>query len=360
MNTPSLRLRPLAAAILCSLLAPALFAQTATTTPVGFITRTIPVAVDANTPSNTTISVPLYATPDYVSTVASLDSATQFTMTGAAWTPGAYATTAAPRLVRVKASTAVPANIGKYFLVSGNTANQLTVTLPVNVGNVNTAISVGDSCEVVPANTLGSVFGTAATTPPQLKAGLTTDDADDVLIWDGTTFVTYFWTGNVGSPANIWKKTGNLDKSGTVIYPDEAVFVIHRDTAAAVTLTLMGTVPSTAEQTVIAASGSTFISNRFPVDVTLGTVAVPTMPALNLQNIAGWIGGATSDVADNVFIWNAGLGTWDTYFWTGSGGIWKKTGNLDRSNTVIPAGTGIFISHGASALTLSQALPYTP
>ena len=352
MNTPSLRFRPLAAAILCSLIAPALFAQTATTTPVGFITRTVPAAVDSNTPSNTTVSIPLYSTPDYVSTVASLDSATQLTLTGTGWTAGQLGDASTPRLVRVKASTAVPANVGKFFLVSSytvSTTNQLTVTLPAGVANINTAVSVGDSCEVVPANTLGSVFGTVAK-PPVLTGGATPDVADNVLIWSGTGWDPYFWTGA------IWKKTGGIDRSNTVLYPDETVFVIRRDVTSSATLTLMGTVPSTAEQTVIAPSGSTFLSNRFPVDMTLGTVPTPTMPALNLQNIPGWVAGATPDVADNVYIWS-GTG-WDPYFWTGT--IWKKTGGIDRSSTVIPAGTGVFITHGGPALTLVQALPYTP
>ena len=352
MKASSRSIRPLATALACTILAsllPALHAQTtATTTPVGFITRTIPAAVDAATPSNTTVSIPLYATADYVSTVATIDSPTQFTLTGAAWTVGQYASTAAPRLARVKASTTA-AHVGVFFLVSANTTNQLTVTLPAGVADVNTVLSVGDSCEVVPANTLGSVFGTVAN-PPVLTGGATPDVADNVYVWSGTGWDPYFWNGT------IWKKTGGIDRSGTVLYPDEAVFVIRRDTASAATLTLMGTVPSTSEQTAIAGSGSTFLSNRFPVDMTLGTVPTPTMPALNLQNLPGWVGGATPDVADSVYIWS-GTG-WDPYFWTGT--IWKKTGNLDRSNTVITAGTGVFVTHAGAALTLTQALPYTP
>ena len=352
MNTPSLRLRPLAAAILCSLIAPALFAQTATTTPVGFVTVTIPAATDASTPSNTVVSVPLYGTADYVSTVATIDSTTQFTMTGAAWIAGAYANASAPRLVRVKTSTTA-AHVGRFFLISGNTVNQLTVTLPVTVTDVATTLSVGDSCEIVPANTLGSVFGTAAT-PPTLTGGTSPNVADNVLIFDGTTWQTYFWTGATGSPVNIWKKTGPLDRSSTVIFPDEAVFVIRRDITAAATVTLMGTVPSTAEQTDIAAAGSTFLSNRFPVDATLG--------GLGLQSLPSWVAGASPTTADNVLIFDGT--TWQTYFWTGAVGspvnIWKKTGPLDRSSTPIPTGTGVFIIHAGAAAALTQTLPYVP
>ena len=360
MKISSLQFRALSVAILCAI-APVSPAQTtATTTPVGFVTRTIPAAVNSTTPSNTTVSIPLYAAADYVSTVASIDSVSQFTLTGAAWIAAQFAASTAPRLVRVKTSTVVPANVGKFLLITANTTNQLTVALPSGVANINTVLSIGDTCEILPATTLGTVFGTASSLPT-LTAGATANSADNVLIWSGTGWDTYYWTGIAGTPNNIWKKTGNIDRSNTVIYPDEAVFVIRRDTSAAATVTLMGVVPSTYEQSDIE-PGSTFLSNRFPVDMTLGTVINPTLPALNLQNIPGWVAGATANSADKVFI--RGAGGWDTYYWTGTVGtpnnIWKRTGTTDRSDTLISAGTGVFISHAGSKLTLTQVIPYTP
>ena len=345
MNTPSLRFRPLAAAILCSLLAPALFAQTATTTPVGFITATIPAAADASTPSNTTVSIPLYATADYVSTVASLDSANQFTLTGATWTLDQFASPTAPRLVRVKTSTTA-AHVGKFFLVSGNsTIGQLTVTLPAGVANVNTVVSVGDSCEIVPANTLKTVFGV----PSVLQVGATPTSADNVLVWGGSSWLTYFY-----SSAGFWKLSGAgaTNQDSTVLYPDEGVFVIRKQLSP-VTLTLMGTVPSTAEQTTITGAGSTFFSNRFPTDTNIATLA--------LQTTANWTPGATPTNADKLFLWNTTSASWDTYYFSGS--IWKRSGggSTDQGAVAIPAGTAIFVTRNvAGDSSLSQALPYTP
>lgn len=349
MNTPSLRLRPLAAAILCSLLAPAAFAQTATTTPVGFITVTIPAAVDASTATNATVSIPLYNTADYVSTVASLDGANQFTMTGAAWTAGAYANVAAPRLVRIKTSTAVPANIGRAFLITANTTSQLTVNLPTGVANINTVLSVGDSCEVVPANTLGSVFGPTA---PAFQAGASAGSADNVLLYNGTNWETFYNNGT------NWKKAGNLtNQNNTIIYPDEGLF-ITRIALTPLVLTFMGTVPSTAEQTNLLGAGSTFLGNRFPVDATLGS--------LGLQNSTNWTSGASANSADNVFLWN---GTnWVTYYYTGLLGspnnIWKKAGTIGSTDfgiTPVLTGTSVFVTRNdAGSAVLTQNLPYTP
>lgn len=360
MKASSLRFRPLAAAILCTLIAvPTLQAQTtATTVPVGFITVTIPAAVDANTPASSALSIPLYKTADFTGPVASIDSSTQFSLTGAAFTVNQFADLAAPRLVRVKTSTTA-AHVGKFFLVTANTATQLTVDLTgtgvANIGDVLTAGATPDTVEIVAANTLGSVFGNA-TTPPTLAPGASAGVADNVLLWNGTTWDTYYWTGAVGSPTNIWKSIGNLNRANTVIYPEDGVFVVRKATTGPVDITFLGTVPSTTEQSGIAASGSTFLANRFPTDTTLGALGLHTLP--------GWTAGASAGTADNVFVWNKTAGVWDTYYWTGAVGspanIWKSIGNLDRSSTPILAGTGVFIAHGGSALNLTQTLPYTP
>lgn len=349
------KLLKLSAALACSITASTAFAQTtATTIPAGFISVTIPAAPSATTPSNVALSIPLYKSPDFVGGVATIDTANSFTLTGAAWTPGQFANTSAPRLVRVKTGSSA----GKFFVVTGNTNNQLTVDLTgTGVAHVNTVLSTSPatSCEVVPANTIGNVFGNA-TTPPGLKAGATANDADNVLLWNGAAWDTYFWTGVIGTPNNIWKRTGNTDRSNIIIYPDNGVFVVHKDTTTAVTITFLGTVPSTGEQSDIEGNGSTFLANRFPTDTTLG--------GLGLQALPGWVAGATASVSDNVLLWNAATGAWDTYFWTGSVGspvnIWKRTGNTDRSSTPIPAGTAVFITHGGAAQNLAQSLPYTP
>ena len=289
------------------------------------------------------MSIPLYNTADYVSTVASLVSATQFTMTGAAWTPGAYATAAAPRIVRVKASTAVPAHVGKYFVVSDNTANQLTVVLPFGVADISTAISVGDICELVPANTLGSVFGT---TTPILHGDPDSTLADSVYILNGGAWETYFHNGT------NWRKFGGAgNKNNNIIYPDEGLFIVHVSTSPVV-LTLMGTVPSTGEQSdLLGNNASTFLANRFPVDMQLVNTGLHLLP--------GWVTGAVDD-ADLVYVWDSAVSQWATYFHNGTN--WRRSGASGNKNTdLIPSGTAVVVSrHAASTATLSQTLPYTP
>ena len=134
-----------------------------------------------------------------------------------------------------------------------------------------------------------------------------------------------------------------------VIFPDEGLFIVHKDTVNAVNLTLMGTVPSTTELTDLSGAGSTFVANRFPVDNTL--------LGLGLQATPGWTNGATANVADNVYIWDGA--TWGVYYYNGTN--WKKTGSLANQNTTaVTLGNGVFVTRiAAGSSQLAQILPYT-
>jgi uncharacterized protein (TIGR02597 family) len=325
--------QPLAAAILAiaPLTATVSAQTTATTTPVGFITVSVPAGT-ANSPSNKAVAIPLYNAPAFIGAVSSIDNSTSFTMSGATWTAGQFTTTA--HVVRIRSGT----QTGRLYTITGNTANQLTVD--TRGGSLAGVLSVNDSCEVIPANTLGTVFGT---TTPIVQTGASALDADNVFIWNGTTFDTYFHDGT------NWRKAGSLlSQNNTVIYPDEGVFVARRATSP-LTLTFMGTVPSGTEKTELE-TGSTFIGNRFPIDVQLG--------AIGFQSTTGWVAGADASTADKVFVWNGT--TWDTYYYNGTN--WRKAGNLNNQDTtLITAGTSLFITRsGANPAVLSQALPYTP
>ncbi len=310
-------------------------AQTASTVPVGFMTVTIPASPDGIIASSAAMSVPLYKAADFTGAVSTVDSSTQFTATGASWVAGAFANAAAPRLVRIKAG----AQVGKIFPVTANTTNQLTIA-----GDLTGVLSIGDSIEVLPANTLGLLFG--STTPVlQTGATATTPGADNVFILTNNTWGTYYHNG-----VN-WKKSGSLaNQNNTIIYPDDGVFVVHYGTSP-VALTFVGTVPSTSEQTDLVGSGSTFIANRFPVDTQLLATGIHLIP--------GWVNGATVDVADNVFAWNAAQNKWDTFYHNGVN--WKKSGSLANQNTtVIPSGSAVVIKRSsATPATLTQALPYS-
>ena len=317
---------------------------TANTTSVGYINVTIPAATPTITEQSVAFSVPLYNSPDFQGTVASLDSATSFTLTGASFTAGNFAIAASPRGVRIMTGT----QQGLLLLVTANTVNQLTVALPSGVTDINTILTVGNSVQIVPVNTFGSLFGT---TTPLLMTGASANVADVVYLLSKNGSGNDLWFTFFHDGTN-WRRAGTgANQNNTIIYPVEGVFIVHRGTSP-VTLTMMGAVPSTNEQTPLFGSGSTFLANRFPVDVQLINSGI--------QTSSGWVTNASANVADKVYLWDTTSRLWQTYFHDGTN--WRRAGSgANQDTTLIKAGSAVVLSRSAATGTaLNQSLPYTP
>jgi hypothetical protein len=318
---------------------------TATTTPVGYITVTIPAATPPTIPEvNVAFAVQLYNLANFQGAVATVTAPNQFTLTGANFTAGAFATASAPRGVRIMTG----AQQGLLLLVTANTTNQLTVALPNGVTDISTILSVGNAVQVLPINTFGSLFGT---TTPLLTPGANASVADVVFVLSkdlsgADQWLTFFHNGT------SWRQSGiGGNKNDTILYPDEGVFIVHRGTDPVI-LTMMGTVPSTNEQTDLFGSGSTFMANRFPVDVQFGNSGIDTS--------AGWVKASNATSADKVYLWDTTDLVWQTYFHNGTS--WRRSGIGGNRNTdIIKAGTAVVISRSSpTPAVLTQTLPYTP
>ncbi len=341
----TLSLIALTATLAASLMGIAQAQTTATTTPVGYITVTIPAATPPTIPEvNVAFAVQLYNLSDFQGAVATFTAPNQFTLTGASFTAGAFATASAPRGVRIMTGT----QQGLLLLVTGNTTNQLTVALPSGVADINTLLTVGNTVQVLPINTFGSLFGT---TTPLLMPGETTDDGDVVFLLSkdvsGNDKWLTFWHNGTN-----WRRLGTgASQNNTILYPDEGVFIVHRG-ASPVTLTMMGTVPSTNEQTDLFGNGSTFLANRFPVDIQFLNSGIDTT--------ANWVKNEDVNLADKVYLWNTTTRIWQTYWHNGTN--WRRTGSGANKNTdLIKAGSAVVISRQSSTgAVLTQTLPYTP
>lgn len=327
---------------------------TATTVPVGFITKTIPAGPDAATPSNTVLSIPLYQTADFQSSVAITPAAgsSDIKLTSATFSAGQF--TGTPHLVRVKSG----ALVGKFWLITTpqNAGDTVTVVEPNGgaPGNL-TGLLANDSCEILPANTFGSTFG--------LIPGLGTSAAnsgagagvDNILVWNGTNYDLYYYKQTAVPPVSRWQKSFG-DATNTIILPDDALFFV-RKVASPLPVTLMGTVPSTTERTELTGQSNNFVSNRFPVNLTLATSQIETTP--------GWVKATTNSAngVDQVLLWNGA--SFDVYYYKQTAvppvSRWQK-GFGDASAISIPAADGMFISRvaGTSDAVLTQNLPYTP
>ena len=276
----------------------------------------------------------------YASAMTSVDGSNTFSCSSAAWTTNQY--TASPNLVRIKSGS----QTGRFFLVTANTATQITVNN--GVYNLQTILSGTDNFEIVPANTLATLFGTGTGSSPAVPflTSSSSSTADNIFVWNGTGWDTYFNNGT------NWYKTSSLNnQNNTIIYPDEAVFVLRRATST-LPLIFQGVVPTTAEITDVFGPGATFISNRFPVDLTLASLGLSSLP--------NWQAGSSASQADDVFVWN-GTG-WDTYFFNGT--HWMKSSSLSTQDSQpIPTNSGVFIKRlsntSGTNSSLIQLLPYS-
>jgi len=316
-----------------------------TTVPVGFIRVAVAGAQDAANPSLTAVSIPFYGTALYAGAVTGLAGSQTVVVNGAGWTPGQFVS--APSFFRIKSGAAT----GAFFPVASNTATELLL----NTGGValvggtpngqnQVPVMAGDKFEVVPANTLGGVFGSVAV---PFQTGASAAVADNLLFFNGTGWGVYYHNGSV------WQSPGVAgDQAGAVIPPDSAVFVVRRSIQP-LSVYVAGTVPSTQEVLHLPLAASRFVGSRFPTDTTLA--------GLGLHQSPHWRSGVSASQADNVLVWNGLSGTWESFYHNGV--QWRRAGSfLDFNAHPVPAGSGVFVVRkpGGSGDTLvSLPLPYT-
>lgn len=309
------------------------FAQTATTTPVGFFKLTFAAG------QTTSATAVLENDAVDLGTLSAIGSNT-LTDGSKAWTASQFAGVAFPYVAQITTGT----EAGRVFKITANTATVLTVD---SAGiDLTTILVAGAKYRLVPIDTLGSLFG-AATVP--FQTGASAAAADNVLIWDIATqaWLTYFHNGT------SWRRTGSLvNQNNTVILPDTALFVFRRG-ATPLEVVLTGAVPTVAPKFFLKPAASTFVGNPQPADTTLLNSGAAASP--------GWLTGASAASADNLLVWN-GTG-WFTFFHNGTS--WRRTGSLVNQNTfVITAGTPMFVFRRSNPATnqsyLATPLAYTP
>ena len=347
-NPMKLRIHQILALALVSLtlIASSQAQTTVTTDPVGFTNVVIAPSVDGTNPAGTVISTPFHTAPIYAGTITSVDGSNSFSDSSAAWTASQFVSGSAPCLVKIKSG----ASVGRAFLVTVNGTNQITVN---SAGyNLTTLLSASDSYQIIPANTLTTLFtsGTASGSFP-FQIGASAASADDVCVWNGSGWIVYYNNGT------NWKQSGSLiSQNNTIIYPDEALYILRRSMTP-LTVTFAGTIPTTNEKTDVPGGANTFLANRYPQDMVL--YSSTSSNSLSLQNIPNWQSGSSAASADKVCLWT-GSG-WSVYYYNGTN--WKKSGSLlIQDSTVVPANSAMYISRMSSSgtnVTFSQLIPYS-
>ncbi len=309
---------------------------TVTTNPVGYVNVTVPSG------ENAAASVPLQNSPVFTGTVSSITYVSGSSSIGsvtADWTStyGPFATN--PYIVQFLSGQST----GLYYPIASNS----TSTLAVSGTNLTSLVAVGDSFEILPLDTLGSLFGTNAATAG-FNVGTDPSVADNVLIRGAFGWLTYYNNGS------NWLRQGDAtltSQNSVPLYPEQGMLIV-RQASSNLVLTITGVVPTTALQTSLPASTTTFLANRFPVATTIA--------GLGLSSLAQWNAGTNPATCDNLLI--HGTFGWLTYYYNGTN--WLRQGDAtetSQNTTAIGVGSSVLIvRQSGSSIELNQALPYTP
>ena len=301
---------------------------TVATDPVGFTSSTVPAGRTA------ALSLPVDNMPSFVGPVSNRTSNTIQTA-NAGWTAGDFGPFASkPHVIRVLSGAAQ----GRQFRISGNTADTLTLT--TGTTDLTTAMANGDRYEILPVDTLSTLFGQTAT---GLVTGTDPATADNVLIRGSAGWLTYYNDGT-----NWLRQGGGSTPQNTVpILPETGVLLVNRGTSA-FSFTLTGGVPTTKLKTDLPANRLSVLGNRFPVATTLVGLGLHTTP--------GWKADANPDLADKVLF--RGTNGWLTFYYDGTNWL-RQSGGSTAQNPAIGVGTAVVVDRRAGTdVILEQQLPY--
>jgi hypothetical protein len=322
------------------------------TVPGGYVTVTI-AAGTGTTKSSTPISFPLLEVANVAGQVSgriTAVTATTITNSGAAWTAGQLSTAATPYVLRITSGTAT----GRTFLLSTATASTATTVTIDSTESINTNLTTlgitvgasGDTYQLIPCDTISSLFGTPASTG--IIAGTAIASADSLMLNINGILSSYYFS----STLNRWTRAslGNPDATNVAVRPDAGV-LFSRLGNTAITIVALGSVPATDRKSLINNSGTTYLAQGWPTDTTLLTSGI--------QNTPNWTSNTVAASADTVMIMVSGQ--LRTYWFDGTN--WKRQaiGSPISDTQVIPSGANVMLNQRGvqtGTSTLAQTLPY--
>ena len=332
--------------------------ETATTDPVGFVT----VGITAGTGTakrNTLFSVPLMETESITGQVAGTITgvtANTISNSNAGWTAGALSQPATPYLIQITSGAAE----GRLFLISSSASTGGAIAGTANTATTVTVSSVDaaqvdlttlgivpgtDTYKIYACDTLSSFFGTPATTG--ILGGTSAANADSVVAVVNGSSSTYFYNTTASRWARVF--TGSPDASNVPLLPYYGV-QYSRLGNTALSFVVTGGVPTEPRKVAVKNSGTTLLSQFWPVESTLQGSGLSSVVTA----------GASAAVADTVVLTSGGSAS--TYFFDGTN--WRRvfTGSPISNTTPIPIGTTVQIVRKGTApgfSTFAQNVPYT-
>jgi hypothetical protein len=309
-------------------------AETAYTTPVGYTTTTISQAFGAGDPKTNVIAPDLQNSASWAGTVSSV-SGDSITLTGAAFTPNAFAEISANYSIGTVYAYFIETADGYWAQISSNNATSVTVESGAGANFTN-----GEAVTIRRHVTISDYFG------PNNEAGLLADSSGDAGQADNIVFIdeinggtlTVFASDALGG---TWITDAFDDAANLPIYPDQGVQVLRRGLTDLSVVTT-GEVDVNGRQ--IGVSSGVQIR---PYVIPVGT----SLTELNLYTgnpATGVVGSASGDSgeADTVVVLSNGIPS--NYFYsevdlTGDGPGWYDDSLNFVGSTDLPAGAGLIV-----------------
>ncbi|EIP98546.1 hypothetical protein OpiT1DRAFT_03003 [Opitutaceae bacterium TAV1] len=289
-------------------------------------------------PSTARFALPLTGYPDNAGAregfITAL-SGKSLTLADAGWSPGQLA--ASPHAIRL----ADRARAGLTLTIAANTSDTLTVAASDDLPALG--VANGDRFRIIPVDTIGSLLP-----PGVLIGGPDAQSADIVFLGQTSQSGYYFntslsrWVGTTG-PA--------IDRGGVVIPPDASIGIAR--TGAAISLLFTGRVPAEPFVVAVPGGGSLHTHTGFPVDTTLGGLALQT-------RVPGWVSAASAAQSDQVLLPSSS--GWTAYYHNGLHWQLATGPALNRDTTVVGGTTPLLLlRHGflSGSVELHLPVPYT-
>jgi hypothetical protein len=232
-------------------------------------------------------------------------------------------------------------------------------TLSLNLASPNNTTSVlpsgldGSNFVIRKHRTLGVVFSNA-----EWVADSTVGSSDQVLIWNGTGYNTY-WNNDV-TGTWVQQGAGLTSRDSTVIPPGVAVFVVHANTNGSNTMLQVGDVRYNdfVRPLVRGSTGLNFVANGYSLDA--------TPAALGMTEGNGFISGSSVGSATQILNWNGDTTVNATGFATNFlldlDGSWRSQGTLANTTNVglFRHCRGTIVKVLADNLNWKHARPWNP
>jgi hypothetical protein len=279
---------------------------------------------------------------EVTSTINGSGEITGFTVSsgGTSYTAADITIVAGPHFARIIDESS--AYYGRCFLISGNSRTKLTLDMSNRAdgepSTASTYFPVGTLVEVVPAATLGSIFGSYTLDVSNWNSatswrGTTGSSVDWVYVYDPTLGGYTRYVHISGGGRFGWysrDKGASVKCNNTVIYPDEA-FIITRRSSGTVTIESEIGLDDTPSQIYLPVSGDSFIANNpFGMDLLLTEIIPSTQIDDNDTVDTKFRAGDSSTDTDMDTITILSGSTWKKY--------WYKSGVNSAVTTIMKAG----------------------